>query len=156
MNAVVEFLEGMTIWRWGILGAVLLIAELLTGTTYLLWPAAAAFATGVIVFGIDLPWQFQWLIFAGLTIALTVLGDRFVRPNLFKSSAPNLNRPREQMVGARAIALNDFRNGLGRVKIGDVEWTAELDGASDVAAGTSLTVTSVESSLVRVIPRAVG
>lgn len=153
MDSLVHFLDGMTIWRWAIVGAVILILELITGTTYLLWPAAAAFATGLAVLGLDLPWQFQWLIFAILTTALTFLGDRFVRPNLFKSDKPALNRRREQLVGARATALADFHDGVGRVRIGDVEWTAELDGAGDIPAGTALTVTSVDSSSLTVTPK---
>ena len=47
MDILISALEGLNLWWWLGIAAALLIAELVTGTTYILWPAAAAFLTSL-------------------------------------------------------------------------------------------------------------
>ena len=49
MDAVIGFLEGLTIWHWIGLGIVLLAIEVAVGTFDLLWIAAGAFLTALFV-----------------------------------------------------------------------------------------------------------
>jgi len=41
-NFILAFLESMNAVKWGLFGVALVGLELVTGTTYILWPAAAA------------------------------------------------------------------------------------------------------------------
>jgi len=49
-NLLVQMLESMNGTKWMILGVLLLVLEVVTGTTYILWPAVAALIVGIIVF----------------------------------------------------------------------------------------------------------
>ena len=151
MDTVVSLLEKLNLWAWWAIAGVILIAELLTGTTYLLWPAAAAFLTGFIaleLFGVA--WPAQLAVFAVLSIGLLWAGDRWVRPRLKAGSATGLNDRSSRMVGQRVVAVSDFSAGRGRVKYGDTEWAAETADTSDPAAGTALSVLSVSGVILQV------
>ena len=71
-NVLVEMLESMSGTKWLILGVLLLILEVVTGTTYILWPAVAALIVGVIVFVLPLAWEMQFLLFFILSAVLLV------------------------------------------------------------------------------------
>jgi len=62
-NFIVSLLEGMNATRWGLLGLTLVGLELITGTTYILWPAAAALILAVLVFFLPLAWEMQFILF---------------------------------------------------------------------------------------------
>ena len=49
-NFILAFLESMNATKWGLIGVALVGLELITGTTYILWPAAAALILAVVVF----------------------------------------------------------------------------------------------------------
>ena len=69
METLIAFLESLTIWHWWGLAGVLLVLELMTGTTYLLWPTAAAFVTGavsILLFG----WQIDLVVFAVINLVV--------------------------------------------------------------------------------------
>ena len=65
-NRFVQMLESMSGTKWVIVGVLLLILEVVTGTTYILWPAVAALIVGVIVFILPLGWEMQFLLFLSL------------------------------------------------------------------------------------------
>ena len=79
-NFIVSLLEGMNATRWGLLGLTLVGLELITGTTYILWPAAAALILAVLVFFLPLAWEVQFVLFFILSIVLLVAGHRYLRP----------------------------------------------------------------------------
>jgi membrane protein implicated in regulation of membrane protease activity len=63
-NALITLLESMNGTKWIILGVLLLILELVTGTTYILWTAAAALIVGVLSFILPVfSWEMQFLLF---------------------------------------------------------------------------------------------
>lgn len=151
MDAVVSILEKLNLWAWWAIAGVLLIAELLTGTTYLLWPAAAAFLTGFIALEfIGASWAVQLTFFAFFSIALIWAGDRWVRPRLKAGTSTGLNDRSQRMVGQRVVVVSEFAAARGRVKFGDTEWAAEMIDASDPGAGTMLYVHEVNGVILRV------
>jgi len=151
MDSIVSLLEKLNLWAWWAIAGVLLIAELLTGTTYLLWPAAAAFLTGFIALEfIGASWTLQLTFFAFASIALIWAGDRWVRPRLKAGASTGLNDRSQRMIGQRVVAVSDFAAARGRVKFGDTEWAAEMIDASDPASGTTLYVHEVNGVILRV------
>ena len=61
----------MPFWYWFVLAAVLLIVEIATGTTYFLWPAAAATVVGFLdLWPLEGEWRLQLLVFAVVTVLL--------------------------------------------------------------------------------------
>ena len=123
-NFILAFLESMNGLKWGLIGVGLVGLELITGTTYILWPAAAALIVAVCVFILPLAWEIQFLLFAVLSIILLFVGHFYLRP-LMKSDEPSdTNNPVRTMVGRRVVAFSDFDNGEGRVTVGDTQWKA--------------------------------
>ncbi|MEE2566019.1 NfeD family protein [Hyphobacterium marinum] len=147
MDLVIEFLQGLNIWWWLGLAGVLLIGELITGTTYLLWPAAAALITGLLTLpfiGID--WPIQLLVFSVVSVALLYIGDRFVKPRLKSGSESGLNTRATYLVGERVTVVGAFSGGKGRVRHGDTEWTARTEDGADINPGDRATVRAVDGT----------
>jgi len=148
-NLLVQMLESMSGTKWLILGVLLLVLEVVTGTTYILWPAVAALIVGVIVFILPLAWEMQFLLFFILSAILLVVGHKFVRPKMQGGEPSDLNDRARTMVGMRVKAVADFETGLGRVQVGDTQWRASVyDG--NPAAGAELRVVSVKGTTLQV------
>lgn len=144
-NALIAMLQGMTGTKWIIIGVVLLIAELITGTTYILWPAAAALLVGVFTYLLPIGWEIQFLIFFVVSAGLLVFGHKFVRPRTKGGEPSDLNDRARMMVGERCKVIADFETGQGRVQLGDTQWRAKMENGS-AKAGDELRITRVEGT----------
>ena len=137
---------------WLFAGFLLLLLEVSTGTLWILWPGLAAFALSVVAaLAPELSFGLQMLIFAGVTVALALLGQRYLEERVKnrKTDRPHLNNRAAQMKGKKAAAIGPFENGYGAVRVGDGQWGARLstgDGA-DIAAGEMLEIKDVEGSI---------
>ncbi len=150
-NVLVQMLESMSGTKWIIVGVLLLILEVVTGTTYILWPAVAALIVGVIAFVLPLGWEMQFLLFFILSSILLVVGHKFVRPKMKGGEPSDLNDRARSMVGMRVKAIADFETGMGRVQVGDTQWRASIaDGTA--SAGQELRVVSVKGTTLQVVP----
>ena len=146
------FLGELGALHWLAIAGLVLGFELLTGTMYALWVAAAAAIVSVINWlGPDLAWQTDVLLFGVLSTALLLFGHYVIKPRLREEAAVGLNEPAHALVGRRARAIADFRTGEGRVKMGDTEWRASSDDM--IEAGEELVVVSVEGSTLKVVAR---
>jgi len=150
MDTVLDFLNTLNAQHWAGFGVALLIAELLTGTTYILWPAVAAFVVALAsYFGLHY-WAIDVALFAVLTIALTAFAHPIVKRWRLAQGGTLINERATQLIGVRAV-LTAFANGVGSVKINDSIWRAVSDepliaGEQVVIAevhGTTLTVKRV-------------
>lgn len=143
---MVEILTQLTAWHWLMLGVVLLGIELMTGSTYILWPAVSALAVGVLLFiAPGMGWEMQMLLFFLLSITTLVLGRTHLQ-KLVKGGEPSdLNDPGQAMVGRQVKAVADFSGIEGRVEVGDTQWSARLI-IGTAGAGDLLKVHSVEGA----------
>ena len=148
-NLLVQMLESMNGTKWMILGVLLLVLEVVTGTTYILWPAVAALIVGIVVFILPLAWEMQFLLFFILSGILLVVGHKFVRPKMKGGEPSDLNDRARSMVGMRVKAVADFDTGLGRVQVGDTQWRASIQDGNP-SAGTELRVVSVKGTTLQV------
>lgn len=149
-NLLVQMLESMSASKWMILGVLLLVLEVVTGTTYILWPAVAAIIIGIVTFILPmLGWEMQFLLFFILSGILLVVGHKFVRPKMKGGEPSDLNDRARSMVGMRVKAVADFDTGIGRVQVGDTQWRASIvDG--NPSAGSELRVVSVKGTTLQV------
>lgn len=148
-NILVQMLESMSGSKWLIVGVLLLVIEVFTGTTYILWIAVAALIVGLITFVLPLGWEMQFLLFSILSAILLVIGHTYVRPKMKGGEPSDLNDRARSMVGMRVKAVADFDTGLGRVQVGDTQWRASIvDG--NPAAGAELRVMSVKGTTLQV------
>lgn len=151
-NFLMQFLESMNGVRWFITGFALLLLEVITGTTYILWPAAAALIVGTVVFIVPvLSWSMQFLLFAVLTAALLYFGHTHLRPKMKGGEPSDLNDRARSMVGMRVKAIADFETGRGRVQVGDSQWRAAME-TGDAVAGQELKIVSVKGTTLTVVP----
>jgi membrane protein implicated in regulation of membrane protease activity len=146
---MVEFLETMPFWTWFVLAVALLIVEISTGTTYFLWPAAAAAVVGLADMSMLAgEWRLQLIIFAVITLVLTVFATPKVKPWLQNSRKDHLslNERGEQKIGQRVVVETDFSSGRGKVRYGDSLWLAESVSGENFLAGAEVEITRVEGS----------
>lgn len=149
MDALIEFLTTVGPQHWIVLGLVLLIAELLTGTTYLLWPAVAAFVTALAAWSGMTTWMADVGIFAVLVILLTLFGRPLVRRLRDEGAASGLNERAKTLVGMRGHVMS-FEDGVGSVKVNDTVWRAVSD--VNLTIGQHVEVASVEGVTLSVRP----
>jgi len=148
-NLLVQMLESMSGAKWLILGVLLLVLEVVTGTTYILWPAVAALIVGIIVFILPLAWEMQFLLFFILSSILLVVGHKVIRPKMKGGEPSDLNDRARTMVGMRVKAIADFDTGMGRVQVGDTQWRASIADGNPVS-GAELRVISVKGTTLQV------
>ena len=150
-NMLITLLESMSGTKWIVLGVLLLIVEILTGTTYILWPAIAALLVGLFAFLLPFGWEMQLLLFFIISAVLLVVGHKYVRPRMEGGEPSDLNDRARSMIGMRVRAIAPFELGEGRVQVGDTQWRARA-GAGNPAANDELVVLSVKGTTLIVEP----
>jgi membrane protein implicated in regulation of membrane protease activity len=126
---------------WIALGVVLLAAEAVTGSGWLLWPAAAALApalVSLVAFRDEV--GAQWILFALTAIVLTWIGRRYLRT--WPRTPHDINDARGAMIGQVGQVTSVSDHGQCRVMVGGKEWAAESPGAHP-HAGERVQVTAV-------------
>jgi len=149
MTAFIDFLAAMPFWYWWVFAIALLTIELMTGSTYFLWPAIAAVVTGFSdIWPLGDSWQLQLVLFSILTVALSVAAPKYVKPWLHRSQADHLtlNERGAQKIGRRATVEDAFVNGAGKVRYGDTLWLAESEMGEDFAEGAQVEITRTEGT----------
>jgi len=72
------FFENIDYWHWLVFGLTLIIIELFTWSTFLLWIGMSSVMVGIVLkLYPDLLWQFQLLLFSGLSIMSVFLAKKY-------------------------------------------------------------------------------
>ncbi len=128
-------------WNWWILGFVLLAAELAAPGVFLIWIGLAALVMGTASLFLWeqalWSWQIQLLLFAGLSVIITLIGRRFYGSDDAKTDQPLLNRRGESLVGRTATLAEPIREGRGRIRLDDTWWPVS---GPDLPAGMRVRV----------------
>ena len=141
MTSLEAFWIGHALWAWLAVAAILLVAELMTGSGWLLWPAGAAAAAGLASLGLpNLGLAGQAAIFAVVAVAGTLASRPWARG---RHPGPDINDPERRLIGHSARTAGAFTGGRGRVLIDGKEWAADLDDGDSLPAGTPVTVVAV-------------
>jgi membrane protein implicated in regulation of membrane protease activity len=147
MDTVLEFLNTLNAQQWAGFGAALLVIELFTGTTYVLWPAVAAFVVALAsTFGLN-AWPIDVALFAVLTIVLTAFAHPIVKRWRLAQGGRPINERAHQMIGTRGM-VTAFANGVGSVKINDSIWRAV--SSEPLVAGEQVEIAEVHGTTVTV------
>ncbi len=135
-------------WHWWILGGILLLIEVLAPSFFFLWLAIAAAVTGVILLGLpELDWQYQLMIFSGLSVVSIALFRRYQRQHPATTDQPALNRRGEQYIGRTFTLEQPIVNRVGKLRVDDSTWRITGD---DLPAGTRVTVTGVDGVVLEI------
>lgn len=144
-----DYVIGLGVWNWFILGGLLLLIEVLAPGTFMLWLGLSALVVGLVSLVIAWPWQAQLIAFGLLSIASIVAWRRF-GPKLDEVRAqPFLNRRAEGFVGRTFTLERPLVDGSGAVKIGDTIWQVR---GPDLPAGTRIKVLEADGATLVVAP----
>lgn len=136
-------------WWWLLAAAVLGILEIFAPGIFLIWMAAAAGITGILVALLPLPLPFQLALFGLLALSAVYSGRRYYERNPVSSADPMLNDRTARLIGQSVVVVTAIENGEGRVKVGDGVWTAR---GPDAPAGSRMVVTGADGTCLRVEP----
>lgn len=135
---------------WLSLGGLLLAAEMLGGSGYLLWSGVAAAVTGLLTWVLPIGWEWQGTLFAVLTLLAAWLWWKWLsRQSGRQRPAENrLNQRGQQLLGQRFTLDNTLVNGRGHMRVGDSSWPVVAD--DDLLSGSKVEVIAVEGIVLRI------
>ncbi len=141
---IMEILPPLIFWHWFILAVLLVVLEVFAPGVVFLWLAIAAVLTGFVKLATpDLIWEYQFLIFAVLSIISVAAGRLWVRQHPTATDHPTLNRRGERYVGRHFTLQEAIVDGQGKLKVDDTTWKVS---GEDMAAGTKVSVTGVDGT----------
>jgi membrane protein implicated in regulation of membrane protease activity len=135
-------------WHWLILGGVLLLVEVAAAGFFFLWLAIAAVITGLVLLlfpGLD--WQYQLMLFSGLSVISIAAFRRYQRSNPVTTDQPTLNRRGEQYIGRSFTLEQPIINNIGVIRVDDSTW--RISGA-DLPAGATIKVVAADGVILKV------
>ena len=139
---MIDYFAGLGVWNWFILGALLLILEVLAPGTFMLWFGLSAVTIGLISLAVVWPWQAQLVAFSLLSIGSILLYRRLSpKPADETPPQPFLNRRTEGFVGRIFTLEKPIIDGSGSVRIGDTIWMVR---GPDTPAGARVKVTATD------------
>lgn len=110
---------------WLAFAAVLAIIELIMPGIFLVFIAAGAAVTGLVVLLVPgLPVVAQLVVFALASSAAVSVGRRWYRQTEVASPDPHLNDRVARLIGQIVTVVEPIESGSGKVKVGDGEWLA--------------------------------
>ena len=143
-----ELLANIDYWHWLILGGVLLLVEVAAAGFFFLWLAIAAAITGLVLLlfpGLD--WQYQLMLFSGLSVISIAAFRRYQRSNPVTTDQPTLNRRGEQYIGRSFTLEQPIINNIGVIRVDDSTW--RISGA-DLPAGATIKVVAADGVILKV------
>lgn len=141
-------------WNWWVVAVFLIGIEVFAPGAVFLWMGIAA---GVVGFGLllfpETTWQIQLLLFAVLSVSSILIWRYFLRDR-FTSPVPGrlLNRRGASYVGRSFTLREPIVDGNGLLHVDDSRWKVQ---GEDMPAGTKVTVTGIEGTVLHV-ERAAG
>ncbi|WP_286236965.1 NfeD family protein [Neptuniibacter halophilus] len=127
---MLELLQSISYWHWVILALVLLGGEALGAAGFLLGISLSALlVAGAMALGLVQAWQFQFLLFALLSVIASVVVWKLFRKQNEADEAGAINDRAGQLVGRKFTLQQDLESGEGRAQIGDTFWKVDTDEA---------------------------
>ena len=141
-------LEQFDYWHWWVIGIVLIILELFAPGAFFLWMGIAAGIVGVILLiSPDMGWQYQFIIFAIVSVVSIVVWRSYLRKHPTETDKPTLNMRGEQYVGREFTLVEPVVNGVGKIKVDDTMWKIE---GKDCETGTKVKVSRTDGAVLKV------
>jgi len=145
-----ELLDQLDYWHWFVLAVVLVLLEVFSPGVFFIWMGIAAGIVGAILLAFpELHWQYQLLIFAGLSVIDIFAARLILQHHPIHTDEPTLNRRGEQYVGRVFTLAEPIVNGEGKIRVDDSTW--KVRGA-DGPTGQRVRVTGVDGVVLLVRP----
>ena len=140
------------VWMWGILGLMLLAAEILSGTFYILWfGIAALIITGLLWLFPAMPLALQLFLYTLVSLGSLFVWRRYYKKNSSDSRVGQSQGEEIGRVGIVIEAISTAQNGriqFAQGVMGSREWDAVSD--ETIEAGSQATIVAIEGNSLRV------
>jgi len=141
-------LEHFDYWHWWVIGIILIILELFLPGAFFLWMGIAAGVVGVVLLvAPDMGWQYQFIIFAIVSVVSIVVWRIYLNKHPTPTDKPTLNMRGEQYVGREFTLTEPVVNGVGKLKVDDTMW--KISGP-DCPAGSKVKVNRVDGAILNI------
>jgi membrane protein implicated in regulation of membrane protease activity len=141
MDWLIELYRQQPFWVWLAVGAMILTAEVATGSGWLLWAAASAAAVGyVAMLAPDMGLGMEIILWSVLSVVSTFAAKRFL-PS--KADPGDINDNVERLIGRTGQATSAFNGGYGRVAVEGCEWAAQLEHGETLPEGAKIEVAAL-------------
>ena len=141
-------LQQLTYWHWYILAALLVILEVFAPGAFLLWIGIAAGVVGtVLYFAPGLSWEYQFILFALVSVGSILAWRAYRNANPIVSGEPTLNRRGAQYIGRVFTLDHPIVDGVGKIRVDDSSWKIE---GEDRPAGAKIRVVGIDSTVLKV------
>ena len=145
------WLQQLDFWGWWIMALLLIILEVFAPSTIFLLLGIAAGIVGVVAFFFPgLSWEWEWTIFAVVSIASIIASRQFLKKNPGVEDNLTLNKRGAQYVGRQFVLVEAIKNGRGKIRVDDSQWAVE---GPDMEEGETVVVTGTDGSLLIVEPK---
>ena len=128
---------------WFLVGLGLLLLELVLPGLVILFFGAGAWVTALVCAIVDISLNWQIAIFLLASLLGLVLLRKYLKRRFFDKKDEEVKDQLEEFIGRKAKALEDFREGAGKVEFKGTQWSARSE--SEVKKGQMVTITSKDS-----------
>ncbi|UNM95484.1 NfeD family protein [Ignatzschineria rhizosphaerae] len=126
---------------WLIIGAILMLLELIIPGVYLFWLGAAALAVGGLLSIFSLAFTVQMILFAIFAVIALVIGVKVYKGKDRDIESHHLNQIRgAEYIGKTYTLTMDITNNNGRLPLGDSVWNIQ---GENLPMGTQIRITKV-------------
>jgi membrane protein implicated in regulation of membrane protease activity len=138
-------------WHWVVGGIVLILAELVVPSFFIVWFGLGALLVGLLALAFELSVTAQLATWTLASLAMVVLWFRVFKQSFIKTRAGTADGEAIGEIGLLVSAVAPFERGKVRFQrpvLGSEEWACLADTA--IAAGERVKVISIEGSFVKV------
>lgn len=148
-----EFLASFESWHWLSLGMLVLILEILGAGGFMLGIGVASLCIALIlVIFPNLAWYWQFILFAVLSIAITLVYWKKFRKFNNQTEQPLLNSRVARLIGRSVSLLTPIQNGLGKIQVEDALWTVSC--SQELPQGSIVDIVDADGMTLVVKPHA--
>ncbi len=133
---------------WFLIGLGLLLLELAIPGLVILFFGAGAWITALVCAITDINLNWQILIFLVASLLGLVLLRKYLKKRFFGRTDKEIEDQLEEFIGHKAKAVEDFKNGTGKVEFKGTRWTAR--SKDPVAKGDWVIIRSKDSLIFNV------
>jgi len=135
---------------WFLIGLGLLLLELALPGLVILFFGAGAWVTALVCAITDINLNWQIFIFLIASLLGLVLLRRYLKRRFFGKTDKAIEDQLEEFIGKKAKAIEDFKDGSGKVEFKGTRWSARSD--TPVKKGDWVTILAKESLILTVKP----
>jgi len=135
---------------WFLVGLGLLLLELVLPGLVILFFGAGAWVTALVCAITDIRLNVQILIFLVASLLGLILLRKYLKNRFFSRKDTETQDQLEEFIGHRAKAVEDFKEGIGKVEFKGTRWSARSE--SPVSRGQWVNIVSKDSLTLNVNP----